>query len=374
MERNNLQYCLQGRIRVKKILLINTIGFDFEGISSVILNYITNMDSKGLEFSFLSFQTDKLEIKKVLAKQGKVVIVPNRKKVLSYAVALYHELSKSYDVVHINGNSGTMFLETYICSLKKVKKIIIHGHSSSCRHKVLNKILKHVMFKQADVFLTCSKIAGDWLYNGQAYKVLNNAIECERFQYNQEIRNKIREQLGIYNEIVIGHIGNFTAQKNHKFLIEVFSCFHKICPNSKLLLGSDGPLEDEIKQWAKDKNIQDKLIFTGRIKEVELLYQAMDCFVFPSIYEGLGLVAIEAQAASLPVFASEKIPAEANCTPLFFRINLDKGAKYWAEEMNKVLQTKMDRTTNYIELIKEKGFDIAKESSKLKNIYIGELP
>lgn len=359
---------------MKKILLINTIGFGFEGISSVILNYITNMDSKGLKFSFLSFQTDKPEIREVLVKQGKVVMVPNRKKVLSYGIALYHELSKSYDVVHINGNSGTMFLETCICSLKKVKKIIIHGHNSSCRHKILNKILKHAMLKQADVFLTCSKMAGNWLYNGRSYKVLNNAIDCERFQYNQEIRTKIRNQLGIYNEIVIGHIGNFIAQKNHKFLIEVFSYFHKICSNSKLLLGSDGPLEDEIKQWAKEKNIQDKLIFTGRIKNVELLYQAMDCFVFPSLYEGLGLVVIEAQAAGLPVFVSEGIPTEANCTPLFSQINLNKGAYYWAKKINQVLQKKNDRTVNYRELIRKKGFDISKESSELRNIYIGELP
>lgn len=356
---------------MKKILIINTIGFGYEGISSVIINYIENMNHEELEFYFAAFENKGNQIKNKLGALGKVIAVPSRKKnIRKYMASLNHLLKSRFDVVHIHGNSGTMAIETCLCKINKVKKIIIHCHSTHTDYPILNRILKGLAIKQADLCLACSVQSGNWLYGKHEYMVLNNGIPLDKYKFNAEYRREIRDELNIEDECVIGHVGYFSEVKNQSFLVDIFKIFHEKNTDSKLLLIGKGSLQSEIEEKVKELKLEDAVIFTGSRTDVEKLYQAMDIFVLPSLWEGLSLVTIEAQAAGLPVFVSDAVSTEAGCTPLFRRLSLQAGVEYWAEEISEMSQKESKRMEDYFNWISEKGFDIKTEAHKLREIYM----
>lgn len=355
-----------------KVLIIPTLGLAYEGITSVIYNYISHMDCEGLDLNFISFLDMDIDLQKKFECFGQVVLLPKRKQyVLKYICLLFKLFKKNkYDVIHVHGNSGTMLIEVLLAKLTRVKKIIVHGHSTECNHEIINKILKFIMLVLSDERLACSDEAGKFLYSKRNFVVLNNAIDLQKYQYDEQVRFKCREEFCVKDEILIGHIGNFYSWKNHAFLIDVFRAYHKINKNSKLLLVSDGPLCQEMQQKVKDLGLEKDVIFAGRRADVERLYQAMDIFIFPSLYEGLGLVAVEAQTAGLPVLASTNVPIEAGCTDLFERMELEKGAKAWAEKIENIISKENDRNKNRKEQIRACGFDIENECEKLRKIYL----
>lgn len=358
---------------MKKILVINTIGFSYEGITNVAMNYIENMNRCDMEFFFCIFQNKKKSIISWLKKYGTVIEVPPRKEVCNYIVSL-NKIMKQYkfDVVHIHGNSGTMVIETTLCKLNKINKTIIHCHSTKTDHPIINFLFKRMAIRHADVCLACSSEAGDFLYGKRKYFVLNNAVKVEKFEFNEEIRGQYRRQLGIDGEILLGHVGHATKAKNQKFLVDVYMEYYRLNPNSKLLIVSDGPLLDDIKEKVKLLELQDNVIFLRNRSDVECLYQAMDVFIFPSLWEGLGLVAIEAQISGLPVLASSNVPAAAGCTDRFYSMDLELGEKKWAEKIEYILSEGKKRSIlNEKEKmsIRDKGYDIKIEAEKLEHIY-----
>lgn len=360
---------------MKRILIINTIGFGYEGITNVVMNYIENMNRRDMELFFCVFRNKKKVIE-WLEKFGTIVEVPPRKSVKSvfdYMVHLNEIMKKNrFDVVHIHGNSGTMVIETFLCKLNNVSKIIIHSHNTRTDHPFINCLFRRIAIRQADVCLACSQDSGVFLYGKRKYTVLNNAINLERFQYDEKVRKQYRGKLGINEEILIGHVGNVRKQKNHDFLVNVFKEYYKLNSNSKLLLVGDGPLLDSIKEKVKLMGLQDNVIFTGSRSDVECLYQAMDIFIFPSLWEGLGLVALEAQISGLPVLASNNVPEAAGCTDRFFSLELELGEKKWAEKIKCILDECEKRkvlSEKEKQAIRDKGFDIKTEAGKLENIY-----
>lgn len=357
---------------MKKILVISTVGFGYQGITNVIMNYTAQMNRKNLEINFCVFSSDNNSIKERLNLFGKVIEIPNRKNVCSYSLSLNKILKNKYDVVHIHGNSGTMVIETFLCQLNNVSKIIIHCHNTRTDHPIINCLFRRMAIRQADVCLACSQDAGDFLYGKRKYTVLNNAINLERFQYDEEVRKQYRRQLGINEEILIGHVGHATKQKNQDFLVNVFKEYNRLNSNSKLLLVSDGPLLDSIKEKVNLMGLQDNVIFTGNRSDVECVYQAMDILVFPSLWEGLPLVAIEAQVSGLPVLASKNVSVTAGCTDRFYSMDLELGEKQWAEKIECILDECEKRkvlSEKEKQAIRNKGFDIKTEAAKLEYIY-----
>lgn len=357
---------------MKKILIINTIGFGYEGITNVIMNYIEKMNRKGLEFFFCVFNTNDHSIKERLKLFGKVIEIPNRKNVYNYLFALNKMLKKQYDVVHIHGNSGTMVMETFLCKLNNVGKTIIHCHSIRTDHPVINGLFKRIAICQANVCLACSKEAGDFLYGKSKYMILNNAIDLEKFRFSENIRVQYRAKLKIDGEVLIGHAGHFTKAKNQKFLVDVFNEYYKINSNSKLLLVGDGPLLNSVKEKVSRMGLQDNVIFAGGRADIEGLYQAMDIFLFPSLWEGLGLAAVEAQVSGLPVLASNNVPEIAGCTDRFFSLDLKLGEKQWGKKMECILKQRDKREAlneKEKQAISDRGYDITTEVKKLEYIY-----
>lgn len=358
---------------MKKILIFNNTGMGYEGMSSVIMNYLENMDKSDLEIVIATFSNTEKKLIDRLSKYSKIIILPNRKKnLLKYIFSLKSELSKGYDVFHIHGNSGTMIIEVIIAKLCKIKKIITHAHNTRCSHPIINAIFKKRMSSLADVRLSCSYESGKWLYNNYNYIVLNNAIDLDSYSLNLEKRKKLRRKLNLDDEFIIGHSGRFSQQKNHPYLIDIFYEFQKKYQNSKLILLSDGPDYEKIVTKVKELCIQNKVIFLGRRSDANLFYQVMDCFVLPSRWEGLPLVALEAQASNLPTYLSDNITKDAKCNSNVKFISIESSPSYWADIIYKDFMKGYNREEGINLQMVGSEFDIKSEASKLRKIYLGD--
>lgn len=198
-------------------------------------------------------------------------------------------------------------------------------------------------------------------------KVWKNALEIEKFSYDKEIRKRIRNSMNLDNAFVVGHVGRFIHQKNHLFLLDVFDEIYKIDNSAILLLIGKGDLESEIKKVVKNKGLENSVIFTGNRTDVADLYQAMDAFVFPSFYEGLGMVAVEAEIAGLHVYCSENIPGEAKICQNIHFLSLSDSPKQWAKEIAKC---KGCERHSMADSASKSGYDIKNSAKEMSDWYL----
>lgn len=356
----------------KKVLVINTLGLKYEGITSVIYNYAKNINKKQFDMTFLAYSNIDTKLLEQFKEIGDVQYIANRKKkTISYICGLIKILKKKYNIVHINGNSSTMIIEAFLAKMFKVKNVIVHTHSVQSRYPVVNKILRGPMKVLADNLLACSDEAGNWLYGKSAFTVMNNAIDTSRYSYNYSDRLLYRKEFDIKEEIVVGHSGRFNIPKNHEFVIDSFALFHKHVNNSKLLLLSEGSTYEEMKKKVARMGLSDCVIFAGSRSDAARIYNAMDLFVFPSKYEGLGIVLLEAQVNGLPCIASFGVPEIANISDEVQYLDLDLDD--WCKCMIDMTQTlEYDRYKQSVinsDKLRQKGFDIIKQSVELEAIY-----
>lgn len=348
------------------------------GVEAVIMNYYRNIDRTKIQFDFIcdsdSTNIPYDEIKKL---GGKVIICPPYQKVLKYEKFLIDLFKKNnYKIVHSNINALSVFpLRAAKCAGVPVR--IAHNHSTTNKKEWKKNLMKQALRpfskKYATDYFACTEHAGRWLFGDRTFEqgkvyILNNAIDLDKYKYNQKIRKNIRKELGINDDtLVIGHIGRFVAQKNHTFLIDIFNELHKKKKNSILLLIGQGPLMDEIKEKVEMLGISDSVKFLGQRGDVDELYNVMDLFLFPSLYEGLGMVLIEAQANGLPCIASTEVPPIAKVSDKAIFVGLEKTIKKWTEivEENVVY----DRIVDFNK-IKELGYDIVAEVNRLEKKYL----
>lgn len=355
----------------KKVLIINTVGLDLEGMTTVIYNYTAAMDRTGLDIHFCATEDIPPVLKNRFSALGTLDYVCYRKAdLMGYLRDLSALLRTKFDVVHIHGNSGTMLIEVLLAKLHGVKTVIIHNHSTQTDHPFVNRVLKAPMMRMADHCIACSRGSGQWLYGSYPHKVLNNAVDLPKFRFSAENREKYREEFGVKEEFFIGHVGHFTPPKNHFFLLDIFYEFHKLEPSSKLLLIGVGPRLEEVQAKAAQLGLQDAVIFAGSRNDVPGIYSALDLFLLPSAWEGLPLVLLEAQANGLPALVSDVVTQDAKCTDLMGYKALDDGARSWAEEIREIQNTHHDRTADTHGDIAARGFDIHREAQQLRKLYL----
>lgn len=206
------------------------------------------------------------------------------------------------------------------------------------------------------------------MFGGKQYHVMANAVEVKRYQYKPSVAEKIRNEWNISDELLVGHVGRFNPQKNHTFLIDIFYEVQKINPSARLLLVGDGDGKKEIQEKARELGIADHIIFAGVRTDVEEQMQAMDVFVFPSLYEGLPVTMVEAQAAGLPCIISDRVPEECIITTnLVTTQKLTDSPKIWAEH---ILERAKNTRTDHYDEIKSHGYDIEEAAKWLQNYYI----
>lgn len=223
--------------------------------------------------------------------------------------------------------------------------------------------------KYSDKLFACGDEAGRWMFNTDNFEVLNNAIDTDLYTYSKEKADKIKKEFGIENKFVVGHVGRFNSQKNHEFLIDVFNEVQKIKEDSVMMLVGDGDLRPEIEQKVRDLGLSDKVIFTGVRSDVNDLMQGMDVFLFPSLYEGLPVTMVEAQASGLKCIISDKVPLECKMTENVLVVKLKESPQKWAQEVLKY--EKYERQNTKEEIVKA-NFDIKANAKYLQEFYLNK--
>ena len=360
-------------IRVLQILGIVANG----GVEAVIMNYYRNIDKTKIQFDFVVHNdADENYINEVLTMGAKVYkVTPYNKNIFKFMYEIYRIIkSNQYQIVHSHMNALSGFVLLPAC-LAGAKVRILHNHTTDSKEEKLRSLIKRILRPFARLFANqywaCSKLAAEWMYGKNAVingrvTIINNAINLEKFKFNKEKREGLRKELGVENCFVIGHVGRFMKQKNHEFLIEIFNEVLKQKENAKLLLIGDGKLKLQIEEKIKNLGIEKDVTFLGVRNDVADLYNIMDIFVFPSFYEGLGMVVIEAQVNGLAVITSEAVPKEAKVTKNIRFLNLRQPKTEWC---NAILKAERKEIVNNEDILL-KNFDIKSESRKLEHLYL----
>lgn len=361
-------------IRVLQIMGIVCGG----GVEAVIMNYYRNVDRTKVQFDFVIDGYEKsLLDDEILSLGGRIYKVePYNRNIFKYIYQIYRIVKdNNYEIVHSNMNTLAVF-SLFAAWLAGVKVRILHNHSTAVKSEKLRSAMKYILRPFAPIFanryMACSVLAGEWMYGKKKMqsgkvKVLNNAIDVDKFAYNPEVREKLRHELNIPEDIlVIGHVGRFMYQKNHDFLIDIFKEIHNKKSNSLLLLIGDGPLRQSIEEKVKNCNLQDNVKFLGLRKDVKDLYNVMDIFILPSWYEGLPVVSVEAQANGLPCFVSDKVSKECYLSASMHFISLDENVESWSKD---ILNNNLNRNKNAKQELIANNFEIKNEAKKLMQIY-----
>lgn len=367
---------------VIKVLQINSNTKDYGGVSALLFNVYKNIDKSKVQFDFLSpnkttYEIHRKEIEKMGGHLYGLGVNANgiTKKILIHKKFNEFLQKNKYDVVHINSGSFIFNLQiARIAKKNKVQRIIIHSHNTlNKKNKIKNliiKLLRPLLSYYATDFFACSQKAAYAMFPKKVAEntvIIKNGINVERFKFNIEIREKIQKKLNIQDKFVIGHVGRFVSQKNHKFIIECFNEVYKKNKNAVLLLIGEGELEAEIKNKVSELKLEENIKFLGLRKDVNEIMQAMDIFLLPSLFEGLPIVGIEAQAAGLKCIMSDTITEEVNITNRVTFLSLEKNSlKEWATEILK--ENKLDRNDGYKEII-DNGYSIESTSNMLLKIY-----
>ena len=293
------------------------------GLETMIMNYYRNIDRNKVQFDFLTHRDERWDYDdKIESLGGKIYHLPKlnpfSKNYLN-ALDKFFKEHKEYQIVHCHQDclSGVVLK---VAKKNGVRFTIAHAHSASQDKnlKYLIKVLaKKNIKKYSDKMFACGEEAGKWMFETDNFEVLNNAIDTDLYTYNKEKADKVKKEFSIENKFVVGHVGRFNYPKNHKFIIDVFSEIQKIKEDSVLMLVGDGDLRSQIEQKVRDLGLSDKVIFTGVRSDVNDLMQGMDVFLFPSLYEGLPVTMVEAQASGLKCIISDKVPLECKMTKMY---------------------------------------------------------
>ena len=354
---------------MKRVLILATTPFLNDGLTKVMMDiYRYNRNNVQMDFATSFFVESKYRAE--IEKNGDAVYKLNPKKnVLSYMYSIWKLIrEKNFDVIYIHGNSAMMLIEALPCKLGGAKRIIAHCHNTRTKHPIFHYIFKPIFNIITDEKIGCSDLAARWAFWGK-YQVVMNGIDTSRLYYNQNVRNNVRNELGWQNQFIIGHVGRFNYQKNHKFLIDIFNEIIKIKPNARLLLIGEGELKEDICEIVKRLDLAQYVNFFGTTEHIERYYQAMDVFLLPSLFEGLPLVALEAQCSGLPTLLADSISSETIIIPTTFMMSLSDLAEEWAR---KICQLDCANRCDYVSIFKERQLDFESMMNKISMILTGD--
>lgn len=355
------------------------------GIEAFLRNVLCRMDLSGLQIDIVTDKMGRSIFTDELKRRGVAFweLSGSQKKLLQNGrrfAKLMRE--RKYDVLHLNVFQALPLAYLSLAKKEEIPLRIAHSHNTQLRKSAtrwlklqIHRLASQLFAKDATDLWACSADAANFMFpdvllKKKAYRWIPNGIELKRFQFNDVERERAQKELGLERAFVIGHIGRLCYQKNQSFLLDVFARIHNLNPMARLLLIGEGEQLAELKEKAECLAIADSVIFYGTTSHVEKLLWTMDVFVFPSIFEGFGIVAIEAQAAGLPTICSDRVPQEVFVTNLAQKLPLDCPTEKWAQAVIEA-RTKPAAGCAW-EQLKASGFDIEDAASIVANAYQNE--
>jgi glycosyltransferase involved in cell wall biosynthesis len=347
------------------------------GAEALVMNYYRHIDTSVIQFDFL-VHTPVVGVyeAEIQSRGGRIFRAPTftGKNYLSYKKWWKEFLNQhpEYPLVHFHVRASSPIA---IPLVKKAgRRTIMHSHTISngiSLSAVLKNLLQLSLRRNADYLFACSEAAGRWMFGRKAMRsgrvlVWNNAIDLSSYDYTPETRAQYRLEYG-EDAFIVGHVGRFADEKNHRFLLDVFREIVRRNPAAVLLLVGDGPLREEMQKRAGDLGIEQSVRFLGSRDDVPKLLQAMDVFLFPSKFEGLGIVAIEAQAAGLPCIAATTVPDVIAITDLVQFVDLRANVGVWADAVMQYHQ--LEERVSPLEALANAGYDIRESTKALQEFY-----
>lgn len=360
------------KVKVLHLELDSHLG----GIESFLFNLYNQIDRDTVQFDFVT-RSDNPAMALELENLGaKIYKVPSYRKPMEYMRTLNSIIDQGYDVVHIHKNSAAVILPFLVAHRHPSVRVFAHSHNTSPSIAGITQLLhilnRNILWKYSDEHFACSQIAGEWLYGvNRDFIVLKNGIDTNNYKYDPQRRLTKRKELGISeNKFVIGNVGRFTDQKNQRRLVQIFEEFLQKHNDSMLLLVGDGEQKGTVENYCKKRNLTEHVMFLGIRKDIADLMMAMDAFIMPSIYEGLPIVAIEAQSAGLPLYLSNTISGETDITNNVKWFSLEDDNKTIAEIIHAEQIKAQDRIERNNKVVAA-GFDMDETAKYLSRKYQG---
>lgn len=359
-----------------KILTLSTSGLGKkEGISTVILDNYVLFDKDKFQLDMIASGDYSYQLISEFQNIGvNIKCLPSRKiSVFHYITALIKLMKKEkYDAVYLHGSSATLSIELVIARICRCKIRVVHSHNTTCDHKIVDKLLRPIFYRNYTAALACGYEAGQWLYGDRPFHIIKNGRNTKAYAFNSGKRDYMRKKLGLSAQtLVLGHVGNFNMQKNQVFLLDILEQLLKVERNLKLYLMGDGTTRKSIMQMADDRGLSQYIVFTGSIQNVPDMLQAMDLMLMPSLYEGLPLVAVEWQMMGLPCILSDKITTECVFSDLvkFLSINNVEEWKNTILAISKNQKKRVTASKRAILAAKENGYDLSSNAQKLQQYF-----
>ena len=346
------------------------------GLETMLMNYYRNIDRTKVQFDFLVHREVEADYdKEILDMGGKIYHVS---RLIPWSKEYKNELKRflkehpEYKIVHVHQDclSSVALKCAEECG---IPVRIAHSHSSSAVKNIKYPIKRYYMKdipKYATHLFACGEQAGKWMFSGLDFNIVKNAIDIDKYKYSEDKDKNLRAKYDLENKFIIGHVGRFRKEKNQEFIIDIFNNVSKKVDNAILMLVGDGEEQQRIEEKVKQLNLQDKVMFMGARSDVNDLMQMMNVFLFPSLYEGLGIVLIEAQASGLPCVVSSTIPEEAILDKKNISIiMLEDSIDIWVNNIAKYSETSRK---NNCHLLRKAGYDIKYAAKWLEEFYVSK--
>lgn len=350
------------------------------GVENFVMNVYRNIDRNKIQFDFLvDHNVDKIAYEdEIISLGGKVYKSYYRRKELftkgRISIKAFLKQHPEISGIHMHANTlNPMFKVLEVAKKMKIKVRILHSHNSNYmkKLKIKDKLYeKYARIKLRSVttnLFACSKEAGQWMFHDNNFQVIKNGIDVDKFKFDEETRNITRQELNLSNNFVIGHVGRMNYQKNPIYLLEIFKKIYQKDNTARLLYVGDGDMKSEVDEFIKNNSLEGKVILLGAVENPYKYFCAMDVFLLPSRFEGLGIVLLEAQANGLKCYTTNMVLQETNVTETVEYIGLDETKEKWAEEILKSKNT--ERKTDVSKYFEQAGYSIENTVKVLQKIY-----
>lgn len=367
------------RLRVLQVGMTRNLG----GIETYLIEQFRHLDKSKIDYDFVNI-TGEYSIcyeDEILASGSKIFkVVSRHKNPLLHYWQWFNILLQNkgvYDVIVLNTNSLEYVFPLVLGKIFGIPVRVIHSHNSGFENKqglarrLLVGMNKKLLAWSANLRFACSQFAGQWMFKDNPYHVIYNAIDIHKYDADLIVREETRNALGLHTELTLLHVGRFSYQKNHSFLLDIFKEVHRIQSDSVLLLVGDTTEESEflteVKRKIKAYGLENVVRLLGRRDDVNKIMQAADVLVMPSFFEGLTVVGIEAQASDLPLLLSDTVTKELGLLPSTQFISLEAGPTAWAEA---IVNSKQHNRQSRYEELKAAGYDIGNETERVEKLLI----